>query len=137
MTLIRHTSSRAKRNRRRNGAMVAEFAVCLPILLLFFFALWEYSRMEVVRQTVKAAAFEGARQGIVDGATKDEMEAAAQKWLDAFSIREAQVKPTLETTTSSMEIEVPLHKNSFAASIFSREAKVKVNIELYREAHNG
>lgn len=130
------TSSRNRRA-KRNGALLAEFAVCLPILVAFFFAMWEYTRMEIVRQTVKAAAFEGARQGIVEGATAEEMEEAAQRVLASFTVREAELESTLTAETCVMDIEVPLLANSYAASIFSRDARIRVRIELIRESFNG
>lgn len=129
--------NRRQRRRQRQGALLVEFAVCLPILLLFLFGLWEYSRMEVVRETVKAAAFEGARQGIVEGATVAEMEQSADSWLRAFAIRGGQVDGTLTSESATMVITVPLLQNSFSATIFSRDAEITSRIELKRESFNG
>lgn len=46
---------------RRPGVAAVEFAVCLPLLLLILFGLWEVGRMTEVQQVMWNAAREGAR----------------------------------------------------------------------------
>lgn len=93
--------------------------------------------MEIVRQTVKAAALTGAREGIVEGATAAEMEAAANQVLQSFNIRQARIETTLNDEVAMLFISVPLLPNSFAASIFSRDAEVAYRVRLSRETFEG
>lgn len=46
---------------RRGGAAALEFAVVLPVLVLFMFAILDYGRFLMVRQDLDNAAREGAR----------------------------------------------------------------------------
>lgn len=45
----------------RRGTYIVEFSVCLPVLFLFLFASWEFSRFFFVRQSLNQAAYEAAR----------------------------------------------------------------------------
>ena len=67
-----------KRLRRpRRGVAVVEFALCVPILLVVIFAIIEFSRAMQIQQTVRQAAFEGARAGLaLDAAASDATTAA-------------------------------------------------------------
>ncbi|MCH5375244.1 MAG: pilus assembly protein, partial [Planctomycetes bacterium] len=54
---------------KRRGAAALEFAAVAPVILLMFFAAFEFSRLNMIRHTTEVAAFEGARRGILPGAT--------------------------------------------------------------------
>jgi hypothetical protein len=60
-----------KRVNRRScqGAALIELAVCLPVFFLITMATIETCRMIYLRQSLKIAAYECARLGIVPGAT--------------------------------------------------------------------
>ncbi len=60
--------------------MTVEFAICFPLLLLFFFAAFEFCRANMIRQTADNAAYEGARRAIVPGATAEDARAAGASW---------------------------------------------------------
>lgn len=51
------------------GAAVIELAVCLPLLVLIAMATVEACSMIYLKQSLKVAAYEGARVGVVDSAT--------------------------------------------------------------------
>ena len=71
-------TNRSSLRRTRTAAVVVEFAICAPILFLFFFASLEFSRVNMIRQSVENAVYEGARRGIVPGATAANCRASAQ-----------------------------------------------------------
>jgi Flp pilus assembly protein TadG len=48
-------------NRRRHGTAAVEFAVCLPLLVIILFGLWEVGRIVEVQQVAWNATREGAR----------------------------------------------------------------------------
>ena len=49
------------------GAVAAEFAILLPVLLLIVFGIIEFGMMMYGREVVTNATREGARAGIVQG----------------------------------------------------------------------
>ena len=63
--------------RKRTGATTVEFAITVPILFSLLFTAFEFSRMNVIRQTAVNAAYEGARRGIVPGASETDVEDVA------------------------------------------------------------
>ena len=54
---------------RRSGAALIEFAVCLPVFFLISVATIETCRMIYLRQSLKLAAYECARVGILPEVT--------------------------------------------------------------------
>ena len=52
-------------NSNRRGALTVEVAICLPLLLITLFGLYELSRANMIRHAVESAAYEGARSGIL------------------------------------------------------------------------
>lgn len=56
---------RRRRDPRRRGAAVVEFAVVLPLLLTVLFGIIEYGWVFMVRQTLQTAAREGARLAVL------------------------------------------------------------------------
>jgi len=50
----------------RCAAVTVEFAVCVPIVLTFMFAIYEYGRFLMIRQLLDNAAREGARMAAAD-----------------------------------------------------------------------
>ena len=71
-------ASKMKRvSQRRTGAVMVEFVIVAPLLFLFFFAAFEFCRVAMIRHTADNAVYEGARIGIIPGATADE--AAARR----------------------------------------------------------
>ncbi len=75
----------------RTGATVVEFALVAPVLFLFVLAGIELSRANLVRHTCKIAAVEGARRGIIPGASADECRQFAEAELSTLSIKQANV----------------------------------------------
>ena len=104
-----------KKNNRR-GAVVVEFALMLPLLFLFLFGCYEICRANIVMHTCESAAYEGARAGIVPGATPTKTNAAAQSVIETLGIN-AQITtvPDVidnETEFVSVTIDVDFSENS-------------------------
>ena len=76
---------------QRNGVTAVEFALALPILLIFVFGAFEFARVNMLRNTMENAAFEGARSGITPGATASDAQAAAQDLLDMLRVNDSTV----------------------------------------------
>ena len=72
--------------RQRRGTAVVEFAIVLPIFFLMVFAMIEFGRMVMVRQVLTNASREGARIGVLDGATTAEVETQVENYLTSAAI---------------------------------------------------
>ncbi|WP_372715841.1 TadE/TadG family type IV pilus assembly protein [Novipirellula sp.] len=122
------------------GAVTVEFAVAFPVLLLFTFAGIEFSRVNMIRNTVINAAYEGARKGIVPGATAAECEQAATDLLDFVDISggSAEVTPsTIQSDTESVTVTVTVpitSANSFITPKYFMGRTITISVTLPREA---
>ena len=63
-----------KLSKRRRGAAMVEMAVCFPIFMLMLLGIIEFGRALMVSQLLTAAAREGCRVAIIDGATEGDVE---------------------------------------------------------------
>jgi hypothetical protein len=54
----------------------------------------EFSRVNVVRNTIENAAYEGARTGMIAGATNAECVAATQTYLDVIDVNTSAINVT-------------------------------------------
>ena len=109
------TSLNSKR-RSREGAIAVEMVFVLPIIFIFFFGLWEWSRVEMIRQVSETAAFEAARLGTIPGKTATDMEDHANRILDLYMISSADINATVNTVNSEVFIEVPFEDNTWISS---------------------
>ena len=64
------------RKPRRTGAMTVEFAFAIPVLVLFILAFFEIGRALTLNCVLENAAYEGARQAILPGATEGRQQPA-------------------------------------------------------------
>lgn len=129
---------RPKALRTPRGAVTIEFALCAPILFLFFFASLEFSRVQMMRQSVENAVYEGSRRGIVPGATADDCRAAAQLILNTVSANDAQIVVTPlviddDTTEVTVAVTVPINSNSWVVPLFFNNQVVAGSMTLRRE----
>ncbi len=118
--------------------MTVEFAVTVPVLFAILFTAFEFSRMNVIRQTAVNAAYEGARRGVVPGATETDVKAVAQSILSVVGTRSATVTvdPTVltpDTTEVTVTVTVPLQENSYVTSRFFAGKDALTSCTLKRE----
>jgi Flp pilus assembly protein TadG len=124
--------------RPRTGAVVVEFAISAPILFLFFFASLEFARVNMIRQTIENATYEGCRRGIVPGATANDCQVAAQNVLNTVSTNGAQITVTPavitpETPEVTVAITVPVNSNSWVMPLFFDGKSISNSMTLRRE----
>lgn len=72
---------RKNRRRSRRGVAAAEFAVCLPVIVLIVLATIEACTMVFLKQSLSIAAYEGARAALAQSATNADVERVAQQVL--------------------------------------------------------
>ena len=107
----------------RDGNVTVEMAICLPILFLILFGAFEFSRMNMLRHSIDNAAYEGARRGIIPGASASECQAAAAKVLQAVNAKNYTITVTPNsisdaTTQLTVAVQVPLNSNSYVTQRF-------------------
>ncbi|MDF1843095.1 MAG: pilus assembly protein [Rubripirellula sp.] len=120
------------------GAMLVEFAIVVPVLILIFFAGFEFCRVAMVRHTVDNAVYAGCRVGSVTGATAQEAESEARRVLRSIGVDNAHVEVTpeifgLATREVSVSIEVPLDQNSLVPNQFVSGKTIRRELTLRRE----
>ncbi|TWT31180.1 TadE-like protein [Posidoniimonas corsicana] len=109
----------------RRGAVVVEFAIIAPVFFMVIFAMFEFSRLNVLRHTADNAAYEAARLAIVPGATAADAENEANRILRIVGARDAVVTVTpavidRSTTEVTVEVAVPLNTNGLVTPRFTR-----------------
>lgn len=126
-----------RREQRRAGAVAVEFAIALPVLLLFTFTGVEFSRVNMMRNTAVNAAYEGARQGILPGATAAECETSANQLLSLVQVAGGTVvaTPILPNSTSvSVTVSIPITAaNGFVTPQFYVGSSIVATVSLPRE----
>ena len=127
---------------RRSGAALVEFALVAPILFLFFVACIEFSRVNMIRNSISIAAYEGARKGIIPGSTSAQVEATARASLSATGIvpETVVVTPaviTQTTPTVTVSITVLGSKNLWISPMFTKGISLTKSSSLSREKTTG
>jgi Flp pilus assembly protein TadG len=122
----------------RKGAAMVEFAIVAPILFLFFFAAFEFCRVNMIRHTADNAVYEGARVAIIPGATAAEAEAEARLILNSLGLNNVTVTVTpgtirRDTEEVTVRAEIPLDQNSFIPASFTSGQSVDRELTMTRE----
>ncbi len=126
------------RRTNRSGAVAVEFALTVPILFSLLLGSLELGHASMVLNTAEAACYEGARMGIIPGASVVECEQAARQKLTSCKIRNAQITVTpnnLEsfTPTVTVRIVVPYSSNAITVPFFTRSLVIQRECTLTRE----
>lgn len=124
--------------KHRTGAVAVEFALTAPLLFLMLFGSLELAHANMLFNVSEAAAYEGARQGIVPGATAADCEAAVNRLLQISKIRGATVRVTPQDLTTESEqvdvaVSVPYAANSMVATLFTQGMIIERSCSLTRE----
>lgn len=132
------TRPRPRPRVHRRGATVAEFAIVAPVLLLVMFAMFEFSRMNVIRHTADNAAYEAARMAMVPGATVEDAVAEARRLMSTVGARGVSVNVTpdeIDTSTDEVVVEVtaPMNANAIVVPRFTRDAVIRSRATLRTE----
>lgn len=125
-------------SRKRTGSLTVEVALCLPILLMVLFASYELARANMILHATESAAYEGARVGIVPGATHESIEASAGLVLNSVGIRNFSVNvnpAVIDETTENIDVTilVPFRENMSFPPIFMEDPTFRGNCLLSRE----
>ena len=137
-SMITTNSKNKKYAASRRAAVAVEMAITCGMAFFFFFAALEFCRVSMMRHTVEHALYEGARQGIIPGATVDEVQSKARGVMRTIGIRSVSIDVTPATIVSStpeiaVRIRMPLDQNLFAPAFFFRGRVLDRTIVMQRE----
>lgn len=110
-----------------------EYAIVFPIILFTFFGLWEYARVEMIRQAAATASYDAARRGTLPGATSVAMQDAASNILDIYQVDGSIINASVTADISSCTITVPLDENTWMAFFVLPSRNVVSECEFSRE----
>lgn len=132
--------SKNRRRSNRSGATAVEFALTAPLLIFLLFASVEFGRANMVRHAMDIAAYEGARRGIVPGATSANARTVARAELAIVSARGATITVvpatiTDDTSDVTVTISIPMNRNGWIAATFLRNATISRSCTLAREKY--
>jgi len=121
----RHAPLKANKRPRHGsrGAVTVELAICLPVLLLFFFASLEFGRVNMLRHAASEAAYEGARRGIAPGSTAADVQTGATgllstAWVQGATVSVIPATLAADTTAVTVTVQIPISQNTLAALMF-------------------
>lgn len=139
---MNHMSKRRSRRRslrtNRRGASAVEFAIVAPVFFLAVFAMFEFSRVNVIRHTADNAAYEAARIAIVPGATAAEATAEAERILRVVGARDAVVtvnpNPLNQASNEvTVSVAIPMARNTLTVGTFTGTKTLRAQSTLRTE----
>jgi len=140
-TILRQTwarSMRATKRSKRRGAAMAEMAITSGLVFFFFFVALEFCRVSMIRHSVENALYEGARQGIVPGATPANVRDMARSVLSRIGVSGATIDVTPAVIVNStpevrIRIQLPLDRGLFAPAMFFVGKSLDRTLVMQRE----
>lgn len=123
----------------RRGVTTVEFALVLPLALFITFGLIEFSRVNMIRNTMQNAAYEGARAAIIRGGTANKAKRAAKNILATVRIQNPRVivtptEITNETPEVEVEIRIKLGDNMWVTPKYFANTRMVKSFKLTRES---
>lgn len=130
-----------RKTKSRRGAVLVEMACTVGLAFFFFFAALEFCRVSMIRHTVEHALYEGARAGIVPGATVSEVQSRARNVLRSVGLSSTNVEVTPSVLTQdtrdiSVRIRLPLDQSLYAPAFFFRGRTLDRTLSMQREGSN-
>jgi len=119
------SSKSIAKNSKRRGAVTVEVAICLPVLFLLLFGCLEIAGATMLKHAGESAAYEGARIGILPGATDAQVQAAVDTILDSIGAQGSSIEILPEVITQETEeiqviVSIPYAPNAFIAPFVIR-----------------
>lgn len=130
---------RVKTTSARSGVTTVEFALTAPLLFMFLFAALELGHANMTLNATEAAAYEGARKGIIPGASASECIQATRDILRISGIQNAQITvvPSSLSTLSDtvrVNVSVPYSRNTIVTQLFTKGLNINRFCEMTRES---
>lgn len=90
----------------RRGVTVLEATLVLPIILALVFGTIEFAYVFYVKQTLQAASREGARRGVVAGATNADVNQAVSQAMEDGGLGKCKYAITISNATTNASTDV-------------------------------
>ena len=137
-TVRKVTQKPNRRPQGRRGATLVEFAIVVPVVMLFTFAAIEFTRVISIRHSVDNAVYEAARLAMVPGGTAADAQNESGRLLAAMGISDylVDITPavlTNDSPTVTVRISVPLDANSYLPQNFFAGRTLRRELTLRRE----
>jgi Flp pilus assembly protein TadG len=121
---------------------VVEFAVVSPVFLLVLLALFEFARLNMLRNTANNAAYEAVRQVVVPGATAQEAIDKANAILQSIGTKNATiaVNPSVidsETSQVTVAVAIPFSDNGLFLPVFANGLVIRSSSTHKTERYRG
>ena len=122
----------------RRGVAAVEFALVAPILFLFLCGSIEFARLNMLRNSLENAAYEGARRAIIPGGTAAAATTNAKAALSAIGVTTGQVSvsPSVilaSTTNITVTVSLPLKDAGWIFYFSSSSSTMTRSVTLKRE----
>lgn len=136
----RQSSQRIDTRTDRLGTVTVEFALIASLIFFLFFASLEVARVNMIRNSVENAVYEGARVAIVPGGTAADAQAEAERLIALLAIKNATVtvSPTTiddATTTVTVTASVPIEDNLWTTALLFGGKTMTKSCQLEREEY--
>jgi Flp pilus assembly protein TadG len=119
--------SKRKNRTNRTGVAAAEFAVCLPVIVLIVLSTIEACTMIFLKQSLSIAAYEGARAGLAQSATNTTIVNASTQVLTERNVKGGTVTLNPSNLTSiapgnyfTVTVSAPAARNAIVPINFYR-----------------
>ncbi len=124
---------------RRKGATAVEMAVVLPVFIMLLIGFFELGHVLMIDSIVENAAYEGARRGVVPGATQESAQKAAEDIATASSLRNVQVQVETKELSPSVQsiavtVNAPLSENGIFVGAFLGNTTVSRSVTMIHES---
>lgn len=114
------------RNRRRQGVAAAEFAVCLPLIVVLLLGTLEATSIIYLKQSLSIAAYEGARTAVGIGASDADVQEACRRFLTqrkvagySISVSPSPIAQQEQRSWITVSVTAPCAPNSAVRGLFS------------------
>lgn len=102
----------------RRGTTTVEFALTFPIILSVFMAMLFFVQVNLFRSTAEMASYSGAREGLVVGASVDDIQNAAQNVMASIGVVHSEVLVDLQVDTVEVTVNIPMMGNSWSTGYY-------------------
>ncbi len=129
-----------QKSRRRSGTAVVELAAVLPVFVLLLLGTIETCNMIFLQQSLKIAAYEGARITIVPATDQSDVDSAVSGLLAARRVNGAKVTVTPSNFQNApygsfirVDVSAPCNSNTSFALRFYGSKKLTGTVEMMKE----
>lgn len=129
-----------RKGRRRAGVAAAEFAVCLPLIVLLVFGSIEATSFIFLKQTLNIAAYEGIRESIKVGSDNAGGASRAENILRSRDVKEYEIvfpkgesHKTPRGDTVVLEVRASAAANSPLVGRFINDRQVVARVVMVKE----